>query len=156
MNPLPTSAVTFVGGEAIIDAEVLAPALGLSPGALRDEMREGLVYSIAEAGVDEDAGRTRLTFRYRARCWRVVVLPDGTLLRDPTPNRVTPPAPNDPLSLLGTPKDASWWQQCVRLDKLERPIDALFTRTARTRAFESGPVHRDRYRRARVAMRHGE
>lgn len=107
MNPEQSAAVTFVGGEAIIDAEVLAPALGLSPDELKDEMREGLVYGVAEAGVAEDAGRTRLTFRYRARSWRVVVLRDGTLLRDPTPSSLTPPAPINHLNLLDTLKDAS-------------------------------------------------
>jgi transcriptional regulator with XRE-family HTH domain len=37
------------------------------------------VHSVAERGIDEDEGRTRLTFRYRAHSWTVVVKPDGSL-----------------------------------------------------------------------------
>ena len=43
-------------------------------------MRKGNVSSVAETGIDEDAGRTRLTFRYRTRAWTVVVEPDGTVI----------------------------------------------------------------------------
>jgi len=42
-------------------------------------MRKGFVSSVAETGLNEDAGRTRVTFRYRTRAWTVVVDPDGTL-----------------------------------------------------------------------------
>ena len=47
---------------------------------MRAEMRKGNVSSVAEAGINEDAGRTYLTFRYRARAWTVVVEPDGTVI----------------------------------------------------------------------------
>lgn len=70
-----TAPVTVSGGEITIDAELLAPKLGLSPEALKAEMRKGLVYGVAEKGVDEDRGRLRLTFRYRARSWTVIVEP---------------------------------------------------------------------------------
>jgi Family of unknown function (DUF6522) len=53
--------------------------LGLSVDRLRAEMRRGVVYGVAERGVGEDAGRLRLTFRYRARSWTVAVEADGTL-----------------------------------------------------------------------------
>ena len=43
-------------------------------------MRRGYVYSVTEQGIDEDAGRTRLTFRYRTRTWTVVVETDDTLV----------------------------------------------------------------------------
>jgi Family of unknown function (DUF6522) len=46
------------GEEAIIEAAHLAAKLGLSVDRLRAEMQRG---------VGEDAGRLRLTFRYRAR-----------------------------------------------------------------------------------------
>jgi Family of unknown function (DUF6522) len=87
MDQLPSSTVKIVDGEITIDAEAVAPKLGLSPASLKDEMRKGLVYSVAEAGVAEDAGRIRLTFRYRARVWRVVVEPDGTLVEAPVRSR---------------------------------------------------------------------
>ena len=55
------------------------PSFGLSAEALKAEMRKGNVSSVAETGIDEDAGRMRFTFRYRTRAWTVVVDPDGTL-----------------------------------------------------------------------------
>ena len=80
MSPVPASAITIADGEITIDAELLAPKLGLSAEALKAEMRKGNVSSVAETGIDEDAGRTRVTFRYRTRTLIVVVEPDGTVL----------------------------------------------------------------------------
>ena len=85
-------AVSIADGDIFIDAEALAPKLGLSVDALKEEMGRGLVTSIAETGVDDDEGRLRLTFRYRARAWRVVMEPDGTLVEDPLPTAKPPPA----------------------------------------------------------------
>lgn len=65
-------------------------------------MRKGLVSSVAENGVDEDEGRTRLTFRYRSRTWVVVVEPDGSLVENAAPVQW-----REPLSLLDLVKDAS-------------------------------------------------
>ena len=62
-------------------------------------MAKGLVTSVSETGRDEDAGRMRLTFRYRARVWRVVVEADGTLVEDPLPAG-KPGHAKDPFSLL--------------------------------------------------------
>ena len=76
----PTAAITIADGEITVDAEWLAPKLGLSAAALQAEMRKGNVSSVAETGIDEDAGRTRVTFRYRTRTLIVVVEPDGTVL----------------------------------------------------------------------------
>jgi hypothetical protein len=53
-------------------------------------MRRGIVYGVVETGVAEDEGRTRLTFRYRARAWRVVVEPDGTLVEASDPAATSP------------------------------------------------------------------
>jgi len=84
MSSLPSSAIVLADGEATIDAELLASKLGLSTEALKTEVRKGLVYAVAEKGLDEDEGRTRLTFRYRARSWTVVVEPDSTLVESPS------------------------------------------------------------------------
>ena len=80
MSPVPASAITIADGEITVDAELLAPKLGLSAEALKAEMRKGNVSSVAETGIDEDAGRTRVTFKYRTRVWTGVVNPDGTLV----------------------------------------------------------------------------
>jgi len=75
------------GEEATIEAGHLAAKLGLSLDRLRAEMRRGIVYGVVERGVGEDAGRLRLTFRYRARSWTVVVEADGTLSEAPALGR---------------------------------------------------------------------
>ncbi len=80
MSSVPGSAISIADGEITIDAELLASKLGLSAAALKAEMRKGSIDSVAEAGIDEDAGRTRLTFRYRTRAWTAVVEPDGTVV----------------------------------------------------------------------------
>lgn len=82
MAPLPKTCVSFADGEVTIDAATLAPKLGLSIDALKKEMAKGFVTSIVERGVDDDASRTRLNFRYGARIWRVVVDVDGKLIEN--------------------------------------------------------------------------
>ena len=105
MTKLPPTTVSVGNGHFTVDAEALAPKLGLTVEALKEAMASGLVTSVAESGVDEDAGRTRLTFRYRARIWRVVVEADGTLLEDPAP--ITKPRTGkDAFSLLDLVRDA--------------------------------------------------
>ena len=78
MDPSPP-VIEVEGEEATIEAGHLAAKLGLSVDRLRAEMRRGIVYGVVERGVGEDAGRLRLTVRYRARSWTVVVEADGTL-----------------------------------------------------------------------------
>jgi len=85
MSGVPGSAISIAGGEITIDAELLASKLGLSEASLKTEMRKGIVYSVTETGINEDAGRTRLTFRYRAKTWTVVVDPDGTMVESIAP-----------------------------------------------------------------------
>lgn len=57
----------------VVAVELVAPQLGLSPEAFWRELGRGIVYAVAERGEGEDVGRTRLTFRYRARSWSVIV-----------------------------------------------------------------------------------
>jgi hypothetical protein len=80
MSSVPGSAISIADGEITIDAELLAPKLGLSAAELKAEMRKGSIDSDAEVGINDDAGRTRLTFRYRTRAWTVVIQPDGTVV----------------------------------------------------------------------------
>ncbi len=103
MTPPLSPPVRFDDGEITVDAEILAPKLGLTVEALKQNMAKGLVMSVAETGENEDAGRTRLTFRYRARVWRVVINADGSLLEDPPPVPQTKPA-KKPSSLLDLAK----------------------------------------------------
>ncbi|MBB3522612.1 DUF6522 family protein [Rhizobium redzepovicii] len=57
----------------VLDATDLAGRFGLSPDALRSQMRRGLVRGVVEAGVGEDAGRTRFSVRFGNRVWIAVV-----------------------------------------------------------------------------------
>jgi len=86
MSSVPGSAISIEDGEITIDAELLANKLGVSTALLQAGMPKGIVYSLAETGIDEDVGRTRLTFRYRSRTWTVVVDPDGSLVESVAPN----------------------------------------------------------------------
>jgi hypothetical protein len=79
MNPSPPVSEIH-GDEVTVEASCLAARLGLSVDRLRAEMQRGIIYSVVERGMGEDAGRLRLTFRYRARTWTVVVQRDGTLI----------------------------------------------------------------------------
>jgi Family of unknown function (DUF6522) len=72
INPSPPVIATR-GDDVTVEASYLAGQLGLSLDRLRAEMRRGVVYSTVERGMGEDAGRLRLTVRYRARVWTVVV-----------------------------------------------------------------------------------
>ncbi|PCJ61619.1 MAG: hypothetical protein COA65_01320 [Rhodospirillaceae bacterium] len=99
MRSLPPSVITIVDGEISINVEVLAPRLNISAEAFNAEMRKGIVYSVAKTGVNEDAGRTRLTFGYHTRAWTVVVEADGTLVERIAPTAKAPLANTDHPSL---------------------------------------------------------
>ena len=98
MTQLSPTRVSISDGQITIDAEALAPKLALSVEALKENMANGLVTILAE--VDKDAGRTRLTFRYRARVWRVVVEANGTLVENPARAGKPTPTAKNRLSLL--------------------------------------------------------
>ena len=82
MNASP-SVIEIHGDDVTVEATYLAARLGLPVDRLQTEMRRGIIYSVVERGVGEDVGRLRLTFRYRARAWTVVVQRDGTLSKAP-------------------------------------------------------------------------
>jgi Family of unknown function (DUF6522) len=77
MTILAPGAISITDGAIVLAAETVAPRLGLKPEALQAEMRRGQVAFLVETGVDEDEGRTRVTVRYHARSWTLVIEPDG-------------------------------------------------------------------------------
>jgi hypothetical protein len=77
MTVLPAGAISITDGAVVIAAETVAPRLGLDPEALQAEMRRGQVCCLVETGADQDKGRTRVTVRYQARSWALVIEPDG-------------------------------------------------------------------------------
>jgi hypothetical protein len=72
----------LVEGSYVMDGDVLADKFGLTTDDIRAAMQAGRLVSISEAGVGTDAGRVRLTFRYGASAWRVLIEPDGTVSED--------------------------------------------------------------------------
>ena len=107
MSSVPGSAITIADGGITIDAELVASKLGLSAESLKAEMRKGIVYSVTERGIDEDVGRTRLTFRYRSREWIVVVDPDGNLIESVAPAPKALPAKTGGLNLIDFARGSS-------------------------------------------------
>jgi len=89
MTRLPQGSVTGCGedGDLTVDAQVLAPRLGLSVAKLKSEMRRGIVYSRVERGEGTDAGYWRITVTYRQHAVRVLLAPDGAAYELPAPRR---------------------------------------------------------------------
>lgn len=72
--------VTSDGGDFGVDAAILAEDFGLEPANVLTAMREGRLTSLCERGIDEDAGRSRLTFFFGQRRLRLVIDEAGTIL----------------------------------------------------------------------------
>jgi hypothetical protein len=72
--------ITITDGQATIDAHDLGPLLDLAPSAVPKVMRDGKITSRFEKGMDDDAGRVRLTFFYAGRRVRLTCSDDGTVL----------------------------------------------------------------------------
>jgi len=66
-------AVTLSEDSFVVEAELVARNLGLSPDAFWQQMKRGAIHGQVERGEGEDLGHARLTFRYRGRSWAVVV-----------------------------------------------------------------------------------
>jgi Family of unknown function (DUF6522) len=63
-----------------VDAAIVAAGLALEPSILQQHMREGLITSLCERGVDEDQGRYRLTFFSQSRRFQIIVDDRGQVL----------------------------------------------------------------------------
>lgn len=77
----PMKPIEFENGAVQIDAAIVAEGLGLAPSVLQEAMRAGSITSLAERGVDDDAGRHRLTFFSDHRRFRVVVDETGAIIQ---------------------------------------------------------------------------
>ncbi|WP_099827496.1 DUF6522 family protein [Oceaniglobus indicus] len=64
----------------VVDAALLAEAFGLSEDQVKTRMRDGAITSRCEAGIDEDAGRWRLTFHHGDRACRFIVDDAGKVM----------------------------------------------------------------------------
>lgn len=72
--------VTISADGFTVDAHVLGAAFGLEPANISERLRTGQITSQCETGVDEDAGRWRLTFFHGGRALRLIVDAEGTIL----------------------------------------------------------------------------
>ena len=76
--------IEFEQGTIIVDAEVIATALGIEPALVQPLMRDGKITSVCERGVGEDAGRYRLTFIHASRAYHLVVDEKGQVIERST------------------------------------------------------------------------
>ncbi len=67
-------------GQITIDAHDLAPLIGCAPADVPELMRSGKITSVFETGAGEDAGRFRVSFRYKTTRVRLTCQDDGTVL----------------------------------------------------------------------------
>lgn len=64
-----------------INASVIAQGLALEPSLVQAMMRKGEITSLCERGVNEDAGRYRLTFFHKSRRFRLIIDETGTVIQ---------------------------------------------------------------------------
>jgi len=68
-----STAIAYTEDGFVAEAELVAKKLGLSPDTFWRGMKQGAISGVVERGEGDDAGRTRLTFRYRSKSWSVVL-----------------------------------------------------------------------------------
>lgn len=77
----------------VVSADILADAFGLTQAEVKTAMRGGSLTSRCEAGVEEDAGKWRLTFHFQGRASRLIVDDAGKIVQRasfPIRTNVTP------------------------------------------------------------------
>jgi hypothetical protein len=72
--------IAFDQDSVNIDAALVARGLRLLPKTLLERMRDGKITARCERGVEEDAGRFRLTFFHARRRLRLIVDQEGNVL----------------------------------------------------------------------------
>jgi hypothetical protein len=72
--------IEMADGQVSIEAALIAADLELDPAGVLEEMRSGRLTSRWERGVDNDAGRYRLTFFHANRQLRLIVDANGEVL----------------------------------------------------------------------------
>ena len=76
--------VEFEQSALSIDATVIGRGLNVEPSLVQGQMREGKITVLCERGVNEDAGRHRLTFFYKNRRFRLIVDEEGNAVQRST------------------------------------------------------------------------
>jgi Family of unknown function (DUF6522) len=76
--------VEFEEGALRIDGTVIGQGLNVEPSLVQVRMREGKITVLCERGVDEDAGRYRISFFHENRRFRLVVDEEGNAIQRST------------------------------------------------------------------------
>lgn len=71
VDRLARARVEIQDGEIQLDAQIIADGFDLEPARIPALMRDGAITSLCECGIDEDAGRYRLTFFHKSRRFRL-------------------------------------------------------------------------------------
>ena len=72
--------IEFDGEAFSVDAALIAEGLGIGTTLVQALMREGRITSRCERGLDQDAGRYRLTFFHEDRSVRLVIDESGEIV----------------------------------------------------------------------------
>ena len=67
-------------GDVQVDASIIAAGLQVAPALVQPLLREGHIASRLERGVDDDAGKSRLTFVHGRRQLQLVIDETGRVL----------------------------------------------------------------------------
>jgi Family of unknown function (DUF6522) len=78
--------IEFEEGAIRIDATIIGQGLSIEPSLVQVRMREGKIATLCDRGVDEDAGRYRLTFIHKNRRFRLVFDEEGNAVQRSTIN----------------------------------------------------------------------
>ncbi|MEZ5566065.1 MAG: DUF6522 family protein [Gammaproteobacteria bacterium] len=76
------SRIEFENGAVSVDATLIAAGLKIVPELVHPGMRDGTITSRCERGLDQDAGRYRLTFFHGTRRFRLVVDEAGNVVEN--------------------------------------------------------------------------
>ena len=76
--------INFSSGSVEISADLIAEGLSIAPQDVPALMRAGEITSLHEQGVYRDAGRTRITFFYKGKRFRIVINAEGDVLHRAT------------------------------------------------------------------------
>ncbi len=80
MNAAPPK-IQFDPEGATVDARLVGEGLGLDAERVPELMRTGAITCAFERGINEDAGRVRLTFWHGRHRFRVIVDDDGAIVQ---------------------------------------------------------------------------
>lgn len=72
--------VEIAGSAVSVDAALIAKDLGLEPGHVLEATRAGRLTAVCEQGIEQDAGRVRVTFYHENRRLRLIIDETGRVL----------------------------------------------------------------------------